>query len=133
MRALFICLILILAGCVSKKSSEENSKKLIHNWKLEEFQQLKKNGNIITVNKTKYAENISFEFKENEALIVTYSNSKQEKYLWKFKGNNVEIVSSNLQIYNSEIIGIFELYFMKNNLLFLQRRNDPHHGILLKM
>ena len=133
MKTLYICLIFILASCASEKSIEENKKRLIYNWTFVEFQKVGRKDNIITVNKTKYAENISFEFKDSEELIVSYSNTKQEKYLWKFIGNTVEIITLNSQSYNSEIVGRFELYYMKNSELFLQRRNDPHHGILLKL
>ena len=84
---------------------------------LKQFEDAKKNGVIVKVTLTKYAESVSFEFKDDHTLEVIYSNSKKENYLWKFKRDL-----------------IFEIHFLdKISQLFLQRKNDPHHGIMLKV
>ena len=93
-----------------------------------------KNGVIVTVTLTKYADVVSFEFKDNQTLEVIYSNAKKENYVWKYKRNLKEITSVDTQNFNAEIIGACEIYFQdKISQLFLQRKNDPHHGIMLKL
>ncbi|TDD77572.1 hypothetical protein [Flavobacterium caseinilyticum] len=135
MKTLIIALLLTISTCLGQSSIEKNSQnKLIHKWELKQFEYAEKNGVIVTVTLTKYADVVSFEFKDNQTLEVIYSNAKKENYLWKYKRNLIEITSVDTQNFNAEIIGAFEIYFQdKMSQLFLQRKNDPHHGIILKL
>lgn len=88
----------------------------------------------MTVTLTKYADIVSFDFKDDQTLEVIYSDSKKEKYFWKFKRDLIEITAVEAENFNSEMIGVFEIHFQdKISQLFLQRKNDPHHGIMLKV
>jgi hypothetical protein len=134
MRILTIILLFTISTCVGQSSIEKNTQKLIQKWELQQFEQAEKNGVIVTVTKTKYAESVSFEFKNDQTLEVIYSDSKKEKYFWKFKRDMIEITSSESENYNPEILGVFEIHFSnKISQLFLQHKNDPHHGIMLKI
>lgn len=135
MKALIITLLLTISTCVGQSSIEKNSQnKLIHKWELKQFEDVENNGVVVTVNLTKYADVVSFDFKNNQTLEVIYSNAKKENYLWKFRRNLIEIKSVDIQNFNAEIIGVFEIHFQdKISQLFLQRKNDPHHGIMLKL
>ena len=135
MKALIITLLLTISTCVGQSSIEKNSQnKLIHKWELKQFEYVEKNGVVVTVTLTKYADVVSFDFKDNQTLEVIYSNAKKENYLWKFRRNLIEIKSVDIQNFNAEIIGVFEIHFQdKISQLFLQRKNDPHHGIMLKL
>lgn len=135
MKTVIIILLLSITTCVGQNSIEKNSQiRLIHKWELKQFEDAEKNGVVVTINLTKYAEIVSFEFKDNMTLEVIYSNSKKENYLWKTKRNLIEITSVEAQNCNSEIIGVFEIHFQdKISQLFLQRKNDTHHGIMLKL
>ncbi len=135
MKTLIIALLLTISTCLGQSSIEKNSQnKLIHKWELKQFEYAEKNGVIVTVTLTKYADVVSFEFKDNKTLEVIYSNAKKENYLWNYKRNLIEITSVDTQNFNAEIIGAFEIYFQdKISQLFLQRKNDQHHGIMLKL
>lgn len=135
MKALIITLLLTISTCVGQSSIEKNSQnKLIHKWELKQFEDVENNGAVVTVTLTKYADVVSFDFKDNQTLEVIYSNAKKENYLWKFRRNLIEIKSVDIQNFNAEIIGVFEIHFQdKISQLFLQRKNDPHHGIMLKL
>jgi hypothetical protein len=135
MKVLIITLLLIISTCVGQSSIEKNSQnKLIHKWELKQFEDVENNGVVVTVTLTKYADVVSFDFKDNQTLEVIYSNAKKENYLWKFRRNLIEIKSVDIQNFNAEIIGVFEIHFQdKISQLFLQRKNDPHHGIMLKL
>jgi hypothetical protein len=135
MKALIITLLLTISTCVGQSSIEKNSQnKLIHKWELKQFEDVENNGVVVTVTLTKYADVVSFDFKNNQTLEVIYSNAKKENYLWKFRRNLIEIKSVDIQNFNAEIIGVFEIHFQdKISQLFLQRKNDPHHGIMLKL
>lgn len=135
MKALIITLLLTISTCVGQSSIEKNSQnKLIHKWELKQFEDVENNGAAVTVTLTKYADVVSFDFKDNQTLEVIYSNAKKENYLWKFRRNLIEIKSVDIQNFNAEIIGVFEIHFQdKISQLFLQRKNDPHHGIMLKL
>lgn len=135
MKALIITLLLTISTCVGQSSIEKNSQnKLIHKWELKQFEDVENNGVVVTVTLTKYADVVSFDFKDNQTLEVIYSNAKKENYLWKFRRNLIEIKSVDTQNFNAEIIGVFEIHFQdKISQLFLQRKNDPHHGIMLKL
>jgi hypothetical protein len=135
MKALIITLLLTISTCVGQSSIEKNSQnKLIHKWELKQFENVENNGVIVTVTLTKYADVVSFDFKDNQTLEVIYSNVKKENYLWKFRRNLIEIKSVDIQNFNAEITGVFEIHFQdKISQLFLQRKNDPHHGIMLKL
>jgi hypothetical protein len=135
MKALIITLLLTISTCVGQSSIEKNSQnKLIHKWELKQFEDVENNGVVVTVTLTKYADVVSFDFKDNQTLEVIYSNAKKENYLWKFRRNLIEIKSVDIQNFNAEIIGVFEIHFQdKISQLFLQRKNDPHHGIMLKL
>lgn len=135
MKALIITLLLTISTCVGQSSIEKNSQnKLIHKWELKQFEDVENNGVVVTVTLTKYADVVSFDFKDNQTLEVIYSNAKKENYFWKFRRNLIEIKSVDTQNFNAEIIGVFEIHFQdKISQLFLQRKNDPHHGIMLKL
>lgn len=135
MKTLIITLLLTISTCVGQSSTEKNSQnKIIYKWDLKQFEYAEKNGVIVTVTLTKYADVVSFEFKDNQTLEVIYSNAKKENYLWKFKRDLIEITAVDTQNFNAEIIGVFEIHFQdKISQLFLQRKNDPHHGIMLKV
>lgn len=135
MKALIITLLLTISTCVGQNSIEKNSQnKLIHKWELKQFEDVENNGVVVTVTLTKYADVVSFDFKDNQTLEVIYSNAKKENYLWKFRRNLIEIKSVDTQNFNAEIIGVFEIHFQdKISQLFLLRKNDPHHGIMLKL
>jgi hypothetical protein len=135
MKVLIITLLLIISTCVGQSSIEKNSQnKLIHKWELKQFEDVENNGVVVTVTLTKYADVVLFDFKDNQTLEVIYSNAKKENYLWKFRRNLIEIKSVDIQNFNAEIIGVFEIHFQdKISQLFLQRKNDPHHGIMLKL
>jgi hypothetical protein len=135
MKALIITLLLTISTCVGQSSIEKNSQnKLIHKWELKQFEDVENNGVVVTVTLTKYADVVLFDFKDNQTLEVIYSNAKKENYLWKFRRNLIEIKSVDIQNFNAEIIGVFEIHFQdKISQLFLQRKNDPHHGIMLKL
>lgn len=135
MKVLIITLLLTISTCVGQSSIEKNSQnKLIHKWELKQFEDVENNGVVVTVTLTKYADVVSFDFKDNQTLEVIYSNAKKENYLWKFRRNLIEIKSVDIQNFNAEIIGVFEIHFQhKISQLFLQRKNDPHHGIMLKL
>jgi hypothetical protein len=134
MKALII-LLFTISTCLGQSEIEKSSQeRLIHKWELKQFEVAKKNGVIVKVTLTKYAESVSFEFKDDYTLEVIYSNSKKENYLWKFKRDLIEIITVEAENFNSEIIGVFEIHFLdKISQLFLQRKNDPHHGIMLKV
>jgi hypothetical protein len=133
MKTLIIILLLTISTCVGQNSNEINAQnRIVHKWDLKQFEQAEKNGVIVTVTLTKYADSVSFEFKNDQTLEVIYSDKKMEHYVWKFKRNLIEITSSETN-YNPEIVGVFEIHFLdKISQLFLQRKNDPHHGIMLK-
>jgi hypothetical protein len=135
MKTLIITLLLTISTCFGQTSTEKNSQnKIIHKWELKQFENVEKNGVIVTVTLTKYADIVSFEFKDNQTLEVIYSNARKENYLWKFKRDLIEITAVDTQNFNDEIIGVFEIHFQnKISQLFLQRINDPHHGIMLKV
>jgi hypothetical protein len=135
MKSLFITLLFTISTCVGQSSMAENSQnKLIHKWELKQFEDAKKNGAIVTVTLKKYADLVSFEFKDNQTLEVIYSDSKKESYLWKFTREFIEITAVDSMNLNVEITGIFKIYFQDNiSQLFLERKNDPHNGITLKM
>ncbi|MCF6142372.1 DUF5673 domain-containing protein [Flavobacterium sp. K77] len=135
MKTLFITLLLTISTCFGQSLTEQNSQnKIIHKWELKQFENVEKNGVIVTVTLTKYADIVSFEFKDNQTLEVIYSNARKENYLWKFKRDLIEITAVDKQNFNAEIIGLFEIHFQnKISQLFLQRKNDPHHGIMLKV
>jgi hypothetical protein len=135
MKTLLITLLLTIYTCFGQNSTEKNSQnKIIHKWQLKQFENAEKNGVIVTVTLTKYADVVSFEFKDNQTLEVIYSNARKENYLWKFKRDLIEITAVDTQNFNAEIIGVFEIHFQnKISQLFLQRKNDPHHGIMLKV
>jgi len=135
MKSLFITLLFTISTCVGQSSMAENSQnKLIHKWELKQFEDAKKNGAIVTVTLKKYADLVSFEFKVNQTLEVIYSDSKKESYLWKFTREFIEITAVDSKNLNVEITGIFKIYFQdKISQLFLERKNDPHNGITLKM
>ena len=135
MKTLIITLLLTISTCVGQSSTEKNSQnKIIYKWDLKQFEYAEKNGVIVTVTLTKYADVVSFEFKDNQTLEVIYSNAKKENYLWKFKRDLIEITAVDTQNFNAEIIGVFEIHFQdKISQLFLQRKNDLHHGIMLKV
>ena len=135
MKTLIITLLLTISTCVGQSSTEKNSQnKIIYKWELKQFEYAEKNGVIVTVILTKYADVVSFEFKDNQTLEVIYSNAKKENYLWKFKRDLIEITAVDTQNFNAEIIGVFEIHFQdKISQLFLQRKNDLHHGIMLKV
>jgi hypothetical protein len=135
MKSLFITLLFTISTCVGQSSMAENSQnKLIHKWELKQFEDAEKNSAIVTVNLTKYADLVSFEFKDNQTLEVIYSDSKKEGYLWRFTREFIEITAVDSMNLNVEITGIFKIYFQdKISQLFLERKNDPLHGITLKM
>lgn len=135
MKSLFITLVFTISTCVGQSSMAENSQnKLIHKWELKQFEEAEKNSAIVTVTLTKYADLVSFEFKDNQTLEVIYSDSKKESYLWKFTREFIEITAVDSMNLNVDITGIFKIYFQdKISQLFLERKNDPHHGITLKM
>ncbi|MFV8270251.1 hypothetical protein ACNQGP_09990 [Flavobacterium sp. GT2N3] len=129
-----IILLLTISTCVGQSSNEKNSQnRIIHKWNLKQFEQAEKDGVVVTVTLTKYADSVSFEFKNDRTLEVIYSDKKKEYYGWKLKRDLIEITSSETN-YNPEILGVFEIHFHdKISQLFLQRKNDPHHGIMLKV
>lgn len=134
MKTLILTLLLTISTCFGQSSTEKNSiNKVIHKWELKQFEYAEKTGVVVTVTLTKYADVVSFEFKDNKTLEVVYSNTRKENYLWNFKRNLIEISATDTQNFNAEIIGVFEIHFLeKVSQLFLQRKNDPHHGIMLK-
>ena len=134
MKLAFLILITTISSCFGQNSIENSSlKKIVHKWELKQFENAEKNGVIVTVTLTKYADPVSFEFKEDGTLEVIYSDSKKENYFWKFKGKYIEITVNGAENFNPEILGVFETYYHnKISQLFLQRKNDPHHGIMLK-
>lgn len=133
MKTLIIILFLTISTCFGQRATEENWQNIIRKWEFKEFQDTKKNKNVITVTLVKYAENVTFEFKKDRTLEVIYSTSKTETYLWKFTQDLLEITSENYQSVNSDILGVFEIYNLESiSQIFLQRKNDPHHGIVLK-
>lgn len=134
MKTLILTLLLTISTCFGQSSTEKNSlNNVIHKWELKQFEYAEKTGVVVTVTLTKYADVVSFEFKDNKTLEVVYSNAKKENYLWNFKRNLIEISATDTQNFNAEIIGVFEIHFLeKVSQLFLQRKNDPHHGIMLK-
>jgi len=106
---------------------------LIQKWELLQFEESKRNGNVITIIQTKYADVVSFEFKENKTLEVIYSDSKMETYFWKYQRESIEITPELTNLFNPDIVGVFEIHFHDNiKQLFLQRKNNPHNGIALK-
>ncbi|AWI24414.1 hypothetical protein [Flavobacterium pallidum] len=129
-----IILLFTISFCFGQNAKEkETQQKLSHKWELKQFEDAEKKGAVVTVTLVKYADNVTFDFKEDQTLEVIYSASKTEKYFWEFKGDLMEIKSDGSQNFNPEILGIFEVHFQdKISQLFLQRKNDPHHGIMLK-
>jgi hypothetical protein len=112
MKSLFITLLFTISTYVGQSSMAENSQnKLIHKWELKQFEDAEKNGAIVTVTLTKYADLVSFEFKDNQTLEVIYSDSKKESYLWKFTREFIEITAVDSKNLNVEITGIFKIYF----------------------
>ncbi|OUD35198.1 hypothetical protein [Flavobacterium sp. FPG59] len=133
MKTLIITLLLSISTCVGQSLNEKNlQNRIVHKWGLLQFEQAKKDGVITQVILTKYADSVLFEFKNDQTLEVIYSDKKKEQYTWKFKRSLIEISSTDTN-YNPEILGLFEIHFQdKISQLFLQRKNDPHHGIMLK-
>jgi hypothetical protein len=134
MKTLIIILLLTISTCVGQSSNEKNSQnRIVHKWDLLQFEQAEKEGVIVKVTLTKFADSVTFEFKNDHTLEVIYSDKKKEQYVWKFKRDLIEITSSEKN-FNPEIVGLFEIHFHdKISQLFLQRKNDPHHGIMLKV
>ena len=61
MKTLIIALLLTISTCLGQSSIEKNSQnKLIHKWELKQFEYAEKNGVIVTVTLTKYADVVSF-------------------------------------------------------------------------
>lgn len=78
MKTLIITLLLTVSNCFGQISTAKNSQnKIIHKWELKQFEYAEKNGGIVTVTFTKYAEVVSFEFKDNQTLEVVYSNARK--------------------------------------------------------
>lgn len=78
MKTLIITILLAVSTCFGQISSEKNSQnKIIHKWELKQFEYAEKNGGIVTVTFTIYAEAVSFEFKDNQTLEVVYSNARK--------------------------------------------------------
>ncbi len=128
-----IILMFTISTCFGQKDLEKDSQKLFKKWELKQFEDAERNGSVVTVTLVKYAENVTFEFKEDQTLEVIYSPSKKETYSWKIKRELIEITSNDSENFNSEIVGVFEIHFQdKISQLFLQRKNDAHHGIMLK-
>ena len=130
---IFLLLFITSTSFCQNKDAIEVRTKLIHKWNLEQFEEVERKDGMTTIYKTKYAENVTFEFKKDETLEVVYSDSRIENYTWKITKRYIEILPSNNLNFNAEISGTFEIYFLHKILqLFLQRKNDPHHGIMLK-
>lgn len=127
--------LLSISICFAQNLDEEITKILIQKWKFEQFEDAEKNGGNVIITKTKYVDSIFFEFKANQKLIVVYSDTKRENYTWKLKKRKiVEITSEELEGYNSKILGEFEIHYLEDiSQLFLQRKNTPHNGIMLKL
>jgi hypothetical protein len=134
MKTLIIILLVTISTCFGQSSNEKNSQNsIVRKWDLKQFEQAEKDGVNVKVTLTKYADRVSFEFKNDQTLEVIYSDKKKENYVWKFKRDLVEITTTATD-YNPEILGLFEIHFLdKISQLFLQRKNDPHHGIMLKV
>ena len=131
---IFLFLFATSTSFSQNKDAIEVQTKLIHKWNLEQFEEVERKNGMTTISKTKYAENVIFEFKKDQTLEVVYSDSKIENYTWKIKKKYIEILPLNNLNFNSEISGTFEIYFHdKISQVFLQRKNDPHHGIMLKI
>ena len=133
MKRLTIILLFTISTCVGQSSIEKNTQKLLGNWSFEQFEEAKKEEVVVTVTLTKYVENVSFQFNSDYTLDVIYSDSKKEKYFWKTNSNLIEISPVDSENYNSRIVGEFEIYYMDNiSKLYLEIKNKPHHGIMLK-
>lgn len=124
-------LLLTLTTGFGQKNDEKIFDKLIHKWTLLQFEQAEKKGLTISVKEIKYTDSVTLEFKPNQTLTVVYPASKAEIYTWKFKRKFIVITSKGN--YNPDIPGIYEIHFLdKISQLFLQRRRQPHNGIMLK-
>ncbi|MBX2933318.1 MAG: hypothetical protein KF825_03675 [Ferruginibacter sp.] len=124
-------LLLYLVYGFAQKTGDKKFDKLIHKWTFLQFERVEKNGLSVTVNKTKYADSITFEFKPDQTLTVVYPASKTENYNWRFKRKFIVITSTGIN--NPAIPGIYEIHFLdKISQLFLQRRRQPHNGIMLR-
>ena len=133
MKTQIIILLFTISTSFGQTSSEKKYLNLIGKWSFEQFEEAKRENGIVKVTKTKFVENVYFEFKKNDTLVVIYSDSKKEKYIYKFERKTVVINAVNSENYNSNILGEFEINFpLTGSLLFLQRKNNPHNGIMLK-
>lgn len=108
--------------------------RLLGKWQFEQFEEARKSGSSVVVTKTKFAESVVFIFNKDYTLDVVYSDVKTEKYRWQFNRNFIQITSDDLNNQNSPVLGLYSLHYLdKISQLFLQRKNDPHNGIMLKV
>lgn len=134
MKTIISIFLFTISTCIGQTANETISQnRIVHQWTLKQFEKAEKNGVIVTVTLTQFADNVYFIFRNDHTLEVLYSDKKKEYYVWNYNRNFIEIIASDTN-FNSEILGKFELHFLdKVSQLFLQRKNDPHHGIMLKV
>ena len=118
-----------ISNCYSQKITEKNAQVIYGDWEFEQFEDVvgrnvKKSGEL---------EIKTFIFNKNDTLEVIYFNGKQENYIWSIKKETLEIKKIDLNVYNKKIVGKFEISHSDlRKLAFLQRKNRPHYGIMLK-
>jgi hypothetical protein len=134
MSRLTIILLLATSISVAQSQLEAKTQRLLGTWTFEQFQDVKKSGGKIIVEKTGFAHNsVSFVFNEDHTLNVIFSGAENQIYTWSIKNDRLEISSENKKDPYPKIIGVFEIHYLDNiSGLFLQRRNKPHNGIMLK-
>ncbi|MBN2868090.1 MAG: hypothetical protein JXK08_05415 [Flavobacteriaceae bacterium] len=131
----FSSFLLISTLGFAQKVKKSKMDLLLKKWELVQFEKVDNSSDKIIINKTKYAENIAFNFKDNFYLEVVYSETKKEVYKWYFKKNYlIEIIPVDTNNYNQNIIGQFLMHDLNNiSQLFLQHKGQPHNGIMLKL
>ena len=133
MKKLTAILLFTLSICSAQNQAEENARKISGKWLFEQFEQVKRSEEKTIITNTIYADSVFFIFNEDNTLDVIYSELKREKYEWKMRRGQLQILAKKDQDHNGKIVDSFDLAFQKDGLaVFLERIGKKHNGITLK-
>jgi glycogen debranching enzyme len=131
-----LTIILLFAASISyaQSQTETHTQRLLGKWRFEQFEDVTRSGDKIIVKKTGFAhDSVSFIFNENHTLNVNFSAAESQTFTWTIRKDLLEISSENEKNAYPKIVGVFEVHYLDSvSRLFLQRKNKPHNGIMLK-
>ncbi len=129
MRFLLITLLMVMV-CPAQNRTEKNLGKIAGIWALVHFEEVESDGKIYKVKTSGIKGLVLFDFKENQRLEVVYPSGATENYLYVIDRNRIQIIADAGKA-NHMIYGKFDIHFVKNHEVFLEREKLPHHGIRL--